>query len=173
MKTKSILSVLTLAWIYFLLSGMELKAQDIVRQGEPEVVIPELSETIPGEPWIQEPFRIGRSTGRSNGRNSTLMLSKRYEGQTVSTKGEFNVESTTTRLMLSISGEVNHGSITVTLLLPGDKTFKTITINSAADVRWSESVNIKEGETTYQGTWKYEISTKNAEGYYRLSINTG
>jgi hypothetical protein len=173
MKTNSILSVLILTGICFFLSGIELKAQDYVRLGESEVAITEPSETIPGEPWPQEPFIIGRSTGRSNERNSSLMLSKRYEGQTVSTKGEFKVESTTTRLRLSISGEVNHGSITVSLLMPDDKVFKTITINSAADVRWSENLNIEEGETMYHGTWKYEVSTKTAEGYYRLSINTG
>ena len=175
MKTKSILTILSLAAVFLFISGIEVKAQEIAKLGASEIIIPESApqESFVREPFVQEPWDIiGRNTGRSNERNSRLMLSKRYDGETVSTKGIFNIESSTTRLRLSIDGSVKSGTITVTVLLPDNKTFKTITINDAADIQWSESINIKEGETTYHGNWKYEIATKAAQGSYRLSINS-
>ena len=169
MKTKSTLTILTLTGVFLFISVNELKAQDIAKLGASEVVIPELAIL---EPFVQEPWVMSRSNGRSNERNSRLMLSKRYEGETVSKKGVFNIESSATRLRLSIDGSVKSGTITVMVLLPDNKTFKTITIDDAADIQWSESINIQEGETKYHGNWKYEIATKAAQGNYRLSINT-
>jgi len=169
MKTKSFFTILTLVGILIFLSGIELKAQDVSKLETVEVIIP---DQVSGS-RLQEPFDVFvRSSGRSNERNSRMTLSKRYDGETVSKKGVFNIESPTTRLRLSIDGSVKSGTITVVVLLPDGKTFKTITIDDAADIQWSESINIKEGEKQYHGNWKYEIATKAATGRYNLSINT-
>jgi hypothetical protein len=45
-------------------------------------------------------------------------------------------------------------------------------MDDSADIQWSESLNIEDGEIKYYGTWKYRITTKVAEGSYQLSINT-
>jgi hypothetical protein len=112
-------------------------------------------------------------TGWGSGEhNSRLMLSKRYNGQTVDKQGTFEVEDKITKLKLSIEGQVNSGSITVSLILPDGKPYKSLTMDDSADISWSESLNIKEGENKYYGTWKYRISTKVADGSYHLSINS-
>jgi hypothetical protein len=108
----------------------------------------------------------------ANESNSRLMLSKRYNGQSIDKEGTFEVEDNITKLKLSIEGEVNSGSITVSLVLPGGKSYKSLTMDDSADIHWSESLNITEGETKYYGTWKYRITTKVADGSYLLSINT-
>lgn len=112
-------------------------------------------------------------TGWGSGEsNSRLMLSKRYNGQSIDKQGTFEVEDNITKLRLSIEGEVNSGSITVSLILPDGKQYKSLTMDDTADIHWSESLNIKEGENKYYGTWKYRITTKVADGSYHLSINT-
>ncbi len=108
----------------------------------------------------------------SNEHNSRLMLSKNYNGQSIDKQGTFEVEENIMKLKLSIEGHVNSGSITVSLVLPGGKSYKSLTMDDSADIQWSESLNIEEGETKYYGTWKYRITTKVAEGSYHLSINT-
>ena len=164
MKTKSIFSILALIAVFFILSSIELKAQA-------KLVGPDQISRV-DQFNMQDPEFFFRSTGRSNERNSRLMLSKRYDGETVSKKGVFNIESSTTRLRFSIDGSVRSGTISVAILLPDNKTYKTITIDDAADIQWSESINIKEGETKDHGNWKYEITTAAAKGSYHLSINT-
>ena len=112
-------------------------------------------------------------TGYGSGEhNSRLMLSKEYNGQSIDKQGTFEVDDNTTRLKLSIEGHVNSGSIKVSLILPDGKPYKSLTMDDSADIHWSESLNIKEGETKYYGTWKYRITTKVADGSYHLSINT-
>jgi hypothetical protein len=105
-------------------------------------------------------------------RNSRLMLSKRYNGQSIDKQGTFEVDDDITKLKISIDGAVESGSITVSLILPDGKPYKSLTMDDSADIHWSESLNIKEGQKKYYGTWKYRISTKQADGSYHLSINT-
>ena len=105
-------------------------------------------------------------------RNSRLMLSKRYTGQSIDKQGTFEVDDDITKLKISIDGAVESGSITVSLIYPDGKPYKSLTMDDSADIHWSESLNIKEGENKYYGTWKYRISTKQADGSYNLSINT-
>ena len=104
--------------------------------------------------------------------NSRLMLSKRYNGQSIDKQGTFEIDDEIKKLKLSIDGEVNSGSITVSLILPDGKPYKSLTMDDTADIHWSESLTIKEDETKYYGTWKYRIITKVADGSYHLSINT-
>ena len=108
----------------------------------------------------------------SNEHNSRLMLSKRYNGQSIDKQGTFEIDDEIRKLKLSIEGEVNSGSIKISLILPDGKPYKSLTMDDSADIHWSESLNIKEGETKYYGTWKYRITTKVADGSYHLSINT-
>lgn len=80
-----------------------------------------------------------------NESNSRLMLSKRYNGQSIDKQGTFEVENNITKLKLSIEGQVNSGSITVSLILPGGKSYKSLTMDDSADIHWSESLNIRMG----------------------------
>ena len=114
-------------------------------------------------------YVTGYGSGESNSR---LSLSKDYNGQSIDKQGTFEIDDDIRKLKLSIDGEVNSGSITVSLVLPDGKPYKSLTIDDSANIHWSESLTIKDSETKYYGTWKYRITTKVADGSYHMSINT-
>ena len=153
----------------FIISSVDLKAQvvtgyatdpedEFFRAGRSDVSIGDVA--------------IFRSAGQSGERNSSLMLSKRYEGQSLTKDGTFSVENSITQIRLSIHGKVRSGSITVTLNLPDGKEFKKLIMDDSADISWMESIKIKDGETKYHGDWKYTIATNKADGEYNFSIKT-
>jgi len=104
---------------------------------------------------------------------SQLTLRNNFNGETVNSSGEFEVDENTTHLRLTANGKVRHGEISLKVIYPGGKVFKELTINSSAEIAFSQSLTIKEEEKNkYIGTWKYEVKTKTAEGNYMLSIMT-
>lgn len=105
--------------------------------------------------------------------NSTqLMLSKEYDGTSGENTGEFQIEESVRQIRFSIDGSVEEGSIVIKLLLPEGKIFKELTIDNTADIRFSQSLVIREEENKYSGRWKYVIKANKTTGRYRLSINT-
>ena len=108
-----------------------------------------------------------------NESQSQLTLRNTFNGETLSSDGEFDVDENTRHIRVTINGKVRHGEIAVRLLYPGGKVFKDLTINSSAEITFSQSLTIKEDEKNkYVGAWKYEVKTKTAEGNYMLSIMT-
>jgi len=104
---------------------------------------------------------------------SQLTLRNSFNGETVNSSGEFEVDENTTQFRLTANGKVRHGEISLKVLYPGGKVFKALTINSSAEISFSQSLTINDEEKKkYIGTWKYEVSTKTAEGSYMLSIMT-
>jgi len=111
------------------------------------------------------------SGGQEN--QSQLTLRNSFNGETVSSSGDFVVDESTSHIRLTINGKVRHGEIVIRVLLPGGKEFKDLTINSSAEIAFSQSLTIKDEEKKkYVGAWKYEVKTKTAEGNYSLSIMT-
>lgn len=169
MKSKTVFTILGLLGFFIISSNMELKAQveGIVIEPDVRMERGEVYSTGRADRFF------GISTGISQGeRNSRLMLSKKYSGQTVEKTGTFQIEESITQLRLSVHGNVVSGSISVSLVLPDGKPFKQVTIDETANVYWSETINIKESVKRYYGDWKYTISTKSADGQYSLSINS-
>jgi len=104
---------------------------------------------------------------------SQLTLRNTFNGETLSSDGEFDVDESTSHIRFTINGKVRHGEIGIKLLYPGGKVFKDLTINSSAQITFSQSLTIKDEEKKkYVGSWKYEVKTKTAEGDYMLSIVT-
>lgn len=112
------------------------------------------------------------STGVSSEKNSKLMLSKRYSGQSTDKSGTFDIDEGVKKIRLSISGVVVVGKITLALYLPGNKELKTLVIDNSANIDWSQSINITDGEDKYYGKWTYMIKAEAVEGEYTMSIST-
>jgi hypothetical protein len=56
---------------------------------------------------------------------------------------------------------------------PDGKPFKELTINSSADINFSQSISIEEDKADkYVGSWTYVIKADEAEGSYMLQIMT-
>jgi len=121
--------------------------------------------------FTDEPSYFIYSGGQEN--QSQLTLRNSFNGETVSSSGDFEVDQSTSHIRLTINGKVRHGEISIRILLPGGKEFKDLTINSSAEIAFSQSLTIKDEEKKkYVGAWKYEVKTKTAEGNYSLSIMT-
>ena len=107
------------------------------------------------------------------GSQTQLTLRNSFNGETLSSEGEFEVDESTKHIRLSANGKVRHGEIKIKVLYPSGKVFKELNINSSAQITFSQSLTVKEEEKKkHVGTWKYEIKTKTAEGSYMLSIST-
>ena len=104
---------------------------------------------------------------------SQLTLRNTFNNSSESSKGEFDVGEDTRHFRIMISGKVSSGEIQIFISYPDGKAFKDLTINSAAEVTFSQSLTIKEGqEAKYIGAWKYQVNPKQAEGNYMLQIST-
>lgn len=107
------------------------------------------------------------------GTHSQLTLRKNFNGTTDTSQGYFDVEPDIRHFRCMISGSVKSGEIFIRVQYPGGKVFKDLTINSSADINFSQSVSIREGEESkYAGTWSYVIRADKAEGNYMLQIST-
>jgi ATPase subunit of ABC transporter with duplicated ATPase domains len=104
--------------------------------------------------------------------SSQFSISKTFSGETKKSDGTFEVDESIRYLSLSLSGKVKSGSITIILLLPGGEEYRRLTIDDSADIQFSQNLIISEDEKKYYGNWKYIIDAKNAEGTYRLNLNT-
>jgi len=104
---------------------------------------------------------------------SQLTLRNSFNGETLTSDGEFDVDESTSHIRFNVNGKVRHGEISIKVHYPDGKVFKDLTINSSAEISYSQSLTIKDGEKMkYVGAWKYEVKTKTAEGNYMLSIMT-
>ncbi|HEC44455.1 MAG TPA: hypothetical protein ENI20_16660 [Bacteroides sp.] len=117
-------------------------------------------------------YSFAYTTGSSSEKNSKLSLSKRYSGQSADKTGTFNIEDGVSKIRLSISGSVVVGKINLELYMPGKKELKRLTIDDSADISWSQSINVQEGDTKYYGEWTYVIKAVSVEGRYNMSIST-
>ncbi|MBN2215596.1 MAG: hypothetical protein JW723_15295 [Bacteroidales bacterium] len=103
---------------------------------------------------------------------SELVLSKKFTGESLETSKVFNVEANASFMEIILSGATKSGRIFIKLVKPDGKDLKIIDIDSASDVRWSKSFNLKDEPGSYSGEWKLIINTEKADGSYRLHIST-
>ncbi len=104
---------------------------------------------------------------------SQLIIRNSYRGTSDTSKGEFDVNESTTHIRCMINGKVRSGKITIKVLYPGGKVFKNLSITSSAEISFTQSLSIKEEEKKkYIGSWNYEVTADKAEGSYMLSFMT-
>lgn len=118
----------------------------------------------------EEPFFVYTPYGENQ---SSLTLRNSFDGNTDSSKGEFDVNESTSHIRCTINGKVRSGKINVRVLYPNGQVFKDLAITSSAEISFSQSLSIKEEEKNkYVGSWTYEISADKAEGSYNMSFIT-
>lgn len=132
-----------------------------------------------GEVIVKPEIRIAREAAgvygavySSQEKSSKLTLHKSFSGETKETDGTFNVENGVKRIRINVEGVVESGKIMVSLTLPSGKLYKDLSIDESANMEWSTSFSIEEGNSEYSGTWKYQVKAAGAKGYYAMSITT-
>ena len=111
-------------------------------------------------------------TFHKNKEMSELVLSKKFNGESLETSKIFNVEANASIMDISISGWTKSGKIFIKLIMPDGKDMKTLEIDPASDVRWSKNFELTGKSGSYSGEWKLIINTEKADGSYRLNIST-
>lgn len=102
----------------------------------------------------------------------SLSFHKTFDGESISKKSSFTVDEDVRKLRFSVSGACKEGEISVKIMLPGDKTFNQVQIDSSADINWSQVLTLDDESKEYFGEWTLEIKSSNARGTYSLSITT-
>ena len=74
------------------------------------------------------------------------------------------------KFMVNINGGCEVGNIKITIYEPSGKIFKEISLDSSANLSWSQYV-LFTMEKKYQGTWKAKIEATDALGYYELKFS--
>ena len=111
------------------------------------------------------------TTGVGQNNQSQLTLRNTFQGQSSNTNGDFEVDAGVKHIRIMINGKVKNGEITIKIQLPGGKVFKTMTLDAAAEVTYSQSLTVKEeDEKKYVGSWNYSVKSDKAEGSYMLQI---
>jgi hypothetical protein len=111
--------------------------------------------------------------GEEQNNQSQLTLRNSFDGNSNTSKGGFEVSEETHNFRVMINGKVKSGEIQIIVKYPNGKEFKNLTINSAAEITYSQSLTLKEGEESkYIGTWNYEVKATFAEGNYMLQMMT-
>ena len=132
---------------------------------------------VPTPKTIDETIVVGTpfaSTGiwnLSEGKSTRLILKKYFQEESVSKESEFEMEEDQRRFKVSISGWCKSGMIHVTILRPSEKVYKTLTIDSSAEVEWSQSVRFTEEDEDYVGKWIIQIVAKDADGSYNFVLS--
>jgi hypothetical protein len=163
MKSKRIL-LSSIILVLFLISGTKTIAQ------EKKVEVLPLKQSTGWSKATPRGVAEGVWTV-SEGKSTRLILKKYFETESVSKESEFEVEKDQRRFKVTITGWCKSGEIHVTILRPSKKVYKAITIDTSAEVEWSQSVRFTDEDTDYVGEWIIQIVAKEADGSYNVVLS--
>ncbi len=103
---------------------------------------------------------------------SELTLSKSFSNESIETTKTFSVSSNSSVLRFHLTGQVKSGIITVIIVQPNGIKSRTIAIDVTSEVDFKQTVDLKKNIKEVTGDWAIVIRTDNADGSYRLVINT-
>lgn len=117
-------------------------------------------------------FFNGRQFG-DEAERTTLDFSKSVKESTFSTTYTFEVEKTAKNVVMSVNGDCKAGSISIKITMPNGKNYSDIVIDEYGNLNWRKSFNISETENQDKtGTWKFQISSTKATGFFRIYLQT-
>jgi hypothetical protein len=107
----------------------------------------------------------------SEGKSTRLILKKLFKVESVSKESEFEMEKDQRRFKVAISGWCRSGEIHVIIIRPSGEEYKTLVIDSSAEVEWSQSVRFADEDKDYTGKWIVQIVAKEADGLYNVMLS--
>jgi hypothetical protein len=108
-----------------------------------------------------------------NGNRTRWEFSKNVKESSFSREYSFDVEKTAKSVVMSVMGDCKAGEIRIKITMPNGKTYSEILIDESGNLNWRKSFTITETENQDKaGEWKYEIGSKNATGFFKISLQT-
>ncbi len=126
-----------------------------------------------GEPFIFAPNMelLGHTFGDTE--STTWEFSKSVKENSFSRDYTFDVETTVNTVVMAVNGDCKAGEINIKIVMPNGKAYTDIVIDEFGNLNWRKSFNISETENQDKaGAWKFEINSKKATGYFRISLQT-
>lgn len=140
--------------------GMPFRWQDFENLGEPFIFAPD------GD------FLHGEMLG-SNVEKSTWQLSKNIKEKSFSNDYAIDIDPATSTVVMSVNGDCRSGEIRIKISMPNGKTYSDIAIDEFGNLNWRKSFKISDEENRDKaGTWKFQVSAKDASGFFRISLLT-
>lgn len=84
---------------------------------------------------------------------------------------DFDVDPAVKTVVMAVNGDCKAGEIRVKIKTPDGKLYSDIVIDEFGNLNWRKSFNITETENKDKtGAWNFEIASKKATGYFRISL---
>jgi len=105
--------------------------------------------------------------------NSTSIdYSRRLQESTMTKDFLFDIEKDVKRASISVSGACEAGEIRIQIMLPGGKQYTEVLIDRYGSVNWNKTFTIEDEKDQKIGTWKFIITTKEANGTFRIGLKS-
>ncbi len=104
--------------------------------------------------------------------SETLEFRKTVNESSFTKDFDFNVESSASKVSISVSGACKSGEIRIQILMPGGKTYTEVLLDEYGSVNWNKSFSVDEEDNGKTGEWSFKITAKEATGNFRLSIRS-
>jgi type II secretory pathway pseudopilin PulG len=118
-----------------------------------------------GDSWSV--FSIGDSE------RTTWDFSRSVKENTFSKEYTFEVDKTAKSVVMSVMGDCKAGEIRIKILMPNGKSYSDIVIDEFGNLNWRKSFTISETENQDKtGTWKFKVDSKQATGYFKISLQS-
>jgi hypothetical protein len=125
------------------------------------------------EPFVMppgvEPFYFHGFDGDNE--STSWEFSRKVKEKTLKSEYTFDVEKTANSVVMSVMGDCKAGEIRIKIVMPSGKTYSDVVIDEFGNLNWRKSFSISETENQDKaGAWKFVISSNNATGYFKISL---
>jgi hypothetical protein len=121
-------------------------------------------------PGVEAFYRHGMG---GDSERTTWDFSKSVKENTFSRDYTFDVEKTVSTVVMSIMGDCKSGEIRIKIVMPNGKNYSDIVIDEFGNLNWRKSFTISETENQDKaGEWKFQITSTNATGFFKISLQT-
>jgi hypothetical protein len=127
-----------------------------------------------GEPFIMSPG-VGFYGRTLNGDTETTTwdFTKSLKESSSSKDYVFDVDPGAHTVVMWINGDCKSGEIHIKIIMPDGKVYSDILIDESGNLNWRKSFVISDTDNKDKtGTWKFEINSSKATGYFKISLQT-
>jgi hypothetical protein len=117
-----------------------------------------------GEPFYPHAFN-------GDNESTTWEFSRKVMEKTLKSEYTFDVEKTSSSVVMSVMGDCKAGEIRIKIVMPSGKIYSDIVIDEFGNLNWRKSFTISDTENQDKaGSWKFVISSNKATGYFKISL---
>jgi hypothetical protein len=127
----------------------------------------------PPEPYIGDRGDFYFHSMGNDAEKTTWNFSKSIKENSFKKDYTFDVEKSVKTVVMSVNGDCRAGEIRIKIITPDKKSFSDIVIDEYGNMNWRKSFTISEKENQDKtGEWTFQISSNNATGFFKISLQT-